>query len=220
MKKIFITGSSRGIGYEIARSFLADPLNFVIFHGSSKEIDYEEFFSDLSQDEKKRSIYLGIDLSNLEEVKNSFDLIPQDIDVFVNNAGVYSTPNRLEDILNINFVSPVLISNWIYKLMKGRGGVIININSLAGIYANFNEANYCATKFGLDGFFKSLQEKSGLDKIEIVQYYLGATKTDMTKHRSDHDLLIDPKEIARMIQSDLSGDSYTIVSRTIKRRKY
>lgn len=104
--------------------------------------------------------------------------------------------------------------------MKGRGGVIVNINSLAGIYPNFNESNYCATKFGLDGFFKSLQEKSGLDKVEIVQYYLGAAKTDMTKHRSDHDLLIDPKEIAQIIRQDLSGDSYTIVSRIIKRRKY
>ena len=42
----------------------------------------------------------------------------------------------------------------------------------------------------------------------------------MTKHRSDHDLLIDPKEIAQIIQDDISGDSYTIVSRIIKRRKY
>lgn len=220
MRKIFITGSSRGIGKEIAKSFLEDPSNFVIFHGSSKSIDYEDFFSGFPKEQKERSIYLGFDLSNLDDVKNCFELIPQDLDVFVNNAGVYSTPNRLEDILNINFVSPVLLSNWIYNLMKGRGGTIININSLAGIYPNFNESNYCATKFGLDGFFKSLQEKSGFDKIEIIQYYLGATKTDMTKHRQDHDLLIDPKEVAKIIKDDLSGESYSIVSRIIKRKKY
>lgn len=220
MSKVFVTGSSRGIGREIAKSFLHDPSNFVIFHGSSKSIDYEIFFSDLTSEERKRSLYIGFDLSNLEEVKECFSLIPSDLDIFVNNAGVYSSPNKLEDILNINFVSPVLLSNWIYNLMKGRGGVIININSLAGIYPNFNESNYCATKFGLDGFFKSLQEKSGLDKVEIIQYYLGAAKTDMTKHRPDHNLLIDPKEIAQIIKEDLSGDSYTIVSRIIKRRKY
>ena len=220
MRKIFVTGSSRGIGKEIAKSFLLDPSNFVIFHGSSKSINFEDLFSDLSQEERKRTTYIGIDLSNIEEVKNCLDLIPLDVEIFVNNAGVYSSPNKLEDILNINFVSPVLISNWIYGLMKDRGGIIININSLAGIYPNFNEANYCATKFGLDGFYKSLQEKSGLDKIEIIQYYLGATKTDMTKHRLDHNLLIDPKEIAQIIHDDISGESYTIVSRTIKRRKY
>lgn len=220
MKKIFVTGSSRGIGNEIARSFLKDPSNFVIFHGSSKSIDYEEFFSSFTSEERARAIYIGMDLSNTEEVKDCLDLIPQNIDIFVNNAGVYSTPDKMEDLLNINFVSPVLITNQIYSLMKGRGGVIININSLAGIYPNFNEANYCATKFGLDGFFKSLQEKSGLDKVEIIQYYLGATKTDMTKHRVDHDLLIDPREIAQIVQEDISGDSYTIVSRVIKRRKY
>lgn len=220
MRKIFITGSSRGIGREIAKSFLKDPSNFVIFHGSSSEINLEDFFSDLSKEEKERSIYTGIDLSRVEDVKNTLSLIPEDIDIFVNNAGVYSIPNRIEDLLNINFVSPILISNRVYELMKGRGGIIININSLAGIYPNFNESNYCATKFGLDGFFKSLQEKSGLDKIEIIQYYLGATKTGMTKHRPDHDLLIDPKEIAQIIQEDISGESYTIVSRMIKRRKY
>jgi 3-oxoacyl-[acyl-carrier protein] reductase len=220
MRKILVTGSSRGIGREIAKSFLSDPSNFVIFHGSSKFIDFEDLFSDLNPEQRKRTSYIGIDLSNIEEVKNCLDLIPSDIDIFVNNAGVYSSLNKEEDILNINFVSPVLVSNRIYKLMKGKGGIIININSLAGIYPNFNESNYCATKFGLDGFFKSLQEKSGLDKIEIIQYYLGATKTDMTNHRLDHDLLIDPKEIARIIHEDISGESYTIVSRTIKRRKY
>jgi 3-oxoacyl-[acyl-carrier protein] reductase len=219
-KKVFVTGSSRGIGREIAKSFLKDTSNFVIFHGSSNTIDRESFFADLTPEERERSIYIGIDLSNLDEVKKCFDLIPADLDIFVNNAGVYSTPDKLEDILNINFVSPILISNWIYNLMKGRGGIMININSLAGIYANFNEANYCATKFGLDGFFKSLQEKSGFDKIEILQYYLGAVKTDMTKHRKDHDLLIDPSEISKIIIEDLSGESYAIVSRIIKRKKY
>ena len=142
MRKIFVTGSSRGIGNQIAKSFLKDPSNFVIFHGSSKSIDYDEFFSDFTPEERLRSIYIGIDLSNTEDVKNCLDLIPPDIDVFVNNAGVYSTPNRLEDILNINFVSPILISNWIYKLMRGRGGIIININSLAGIYPNFRSEEH------------------------------------------------------------------------------
>ena len=70
MRKILVTGSSRGIGREIAKSFLSDPFNFVIFHGSSKSINLEDLFSDLNPEERKRTSYIGIDLSNIEEVKN------------------------------------------------------------------------------------------------------------------------------------------------------
>jgi short-subunit dehydrogenase len=117
----------------------------------------------------------------------------------------------------INYVSPVLMLEKIVPHLEKKNGSLININSLAGIYPNHKELKYCSTKFGMDGYIKGLQSNPDL-KIRVTQYYLGATKTDMTKERDNYENLIDPTEFAHTLVNDLNNETFTTVSKIIKKK--
>ena len=216
MKRVFISGSTRGIGFSLAKRFLSSGKYIVTVHGRERRgIDDLAILFGLTN--LGNVEYLAMDLNNLDDVEsfNTEDYY----DIFINNAGIYSSDSTGK-LINVNLTSSIILTEKFYESMKHQGGTIININSLAGIFPNFKERSYCATKYGLDGFFKSLQAESFKDNIDVIQYYLGATSTDMTRHREDWQKLIDPEEIADKIYSDLSLSSFIPISQVIKRKKY
>jgi len=211
LKKVFITGSTRGIGKEIALSFFRMTEYEIFVHGSSSEPP--EFVKSSS-----RFSYFPFNLSEFQNIDRLSDFIMSEgIDIFINNAGIYSSINP-SDILIVNYVSPILIIDNIIDYMEKIEGTIININSLAGIYPNPEESKYCSTKFGMDGYIKSLQSNLS-SKINVSQYYLGATRTDMTLGRPNYENLIDPKEFAESLVEDLNSQSFITISKIIKRKK-
>lgn len=148
------------------------------------------------------------DITDLNVI-NSFSqfLIDNDIDVFINNAGKYLkgsidqvSDNKIVDVIQTNLISPILILKRVYSHFKSKNsGLIININSLAGKNASANESVYCASKFGLDGFSKSIQLQSVETGIKIIDLYPGAIKTRITKDRPNYETFIDPNDIASLI---------------------
>ena len=91
------------------------------------------------------------------------------IDCFINNAGVYEG-----DIIDTNLASQIRILQVVYKyFLEKERGRIININSVAGLYPSANESIYCASKFGLKGFSKSIQLEAVGTGIEVTDVYLG-----------------------------------------------
>lgn len=183
----------------------------IVVHGSSSR-EPEFVKSD------NRFSYFSFDLSEFDYVDRLSDfIISEGIDIYINNAGIYSS-NDPSSILLVNYVSPILILEKIVPYLKEKSGCLININSLAGIYPNANEAKYCSTKFGMDGYIKSLQSDFS-SSLNVTQYYLGATKTDMTLGRPNYENLIDPKEFSESLVRDLQNDSFTTVSKIIKRKK-
>jgi len=217
MKYIFITGSTRGIGLSLAKKFLSNPEYFLIAHGKRElsDSDIREIFGEENFDRVK---YLKIDLSVPDSINDMIFEYPG-IDVFINNAGIYEGDST-KQVLDVNFTSSILLIEKIYPLVCKHKGTIININSLAGLYPNFKESVYCATKFGLDGFFKGLQSESHKDGVTVTQYYLGATQTDMAKWRRDYDLLIDPQEVAEIVYNGTQFKSALVISQILKRKNY
>ena len=211
MKKVFITGSTKGIGKEIALAFLRKEDYLVIVHGRS--YDSPDFVKN-----NRNCSYFPFDLADFKNINKIIEFLNKEkIDIFISNAGLYSSDD-LSEVLLVNYVSPSLIINTILPLLEEKEGILVNINSLAGIFPNFKESIYCSTKFGMDGYFKSLQSNFS-SKIKITQYYLGATKTNMTRGRENYDNLIDPAEFAESLVADLSAESFIIHSKIIKRKK-
>ena len=136
------------------------------------------------------------------------------IDCFINNAGVYEG-----DIIDTNLGSQIRMLQVVYKyFLENQKGRIININSIAGIYPSANESVYCASKFGLKGFSKSIQLEAVSTGIEITDVYLGGVQTRMTEDRNNYDQLMKVEDVADQIIDLVNTKSYYINEITLRRR--
>ena len=136
------------------------------------------------------------------------------IECFINNAGVYEG-----NVLETNLVSQVKMLQVVFDYFKEqKKGRIININSLAGINPTAGESLYCASKFGLKGFSKSLQLEAIGSGVEITDVYLGGVQTRMTEGRDNYDSLMKADDVARQIIDLVNTKSYYVNELILRKR--
>ena len=88
-------------------------------------------------------------------------------------------------------------------MKQNKNGLIININSQAGINHKAERVVYNATKWGVTGFSKSLQDEVAKYGIRVTNVMPGMMKTDMfSKMNIEKNMAngVDTKEVARLIQ--------------------
>ena len=203
-KTVLITGSSKGLGRSLALVFARNNYD-VIIHGRNRKR-----LEEVEQGVKEWNVECDVVMGHLSESRTIEKLaeVAQEkrIEVFINNAGTYSKNPiaevrdvEIREVVETNLIAPMLLIkriSWMLKLEWG--GIIININSVAGKQPNPIESVYCASKHGLRGFTSSLQ--CGASKnAQIIDVYLGAMKTDMSLGREDFNDLIDPNDAAQAI---------------------
>ena len=190
-KIVFITGVSKGIGLEIAKTFVNEDY-FVIGISRSKFDLSNELNSD-------NCLHFSIDVTNRDQVSSclnelkSIDKVP---DVLINNAGI--TKDQLflrmkdddwDDVINSNLTSVFNITKLFVKSMvKARFGRIISISSVAGLMGNPGQVNYSASKAGLGGFTRALAKEVAARNITVNCIAPGFIETDMTHHFKDDEL--------------------------------
>lgn len=148
MKKILITGSTRGVGLSIASNLIKDSI--VIFHGSSDEsIDMiRENFKD------DRAYFLSHDLRDTDPEKLIDRALEYtDIDILVNNCAIAKKREESDETMHLNFVVPYKLTK--YAIKKGIQ-TIINISSLGAILYDKDLSDYCLTKACIEDMTKHL----------------------------------------------------------------
>ena len=115
------------------------------------------------------------------------------ISILVNNAGI-TRDNLLmrmkdqewDDIIDTNLKSVFRLSKLVARpMMKSRYGRIINITSVVGFMGNAGQANYAASKAGVEGFSKSMARELGSRNITVNCVAPGFIDTDMTRTLSE-----------------------------------
>lgn len=224
-KTVLITGSSKGLGRNLAFIFAQNKYN-VILHGRDRPA-----MAEVADEVLKKGVVcdavLG-DLSSQKTIDNLYEVASKrEIDILINNAGMYAhkpfgemNAKELKRIIEVNLIAPALLTMRIYPMMKRRkSGTIINISSMAATVANELEAAYCASKHGLRGFTRSLRYEAMRHGVRVMSIYLGAMHTAMTAYREDHAQLIDPFEAAREIFSTCKEYESMVVEEIGLRRK-
>ncbi len=187
-KIALITGSTRGIGKEIAAVF-AKAGATVIVSGTTEAAALKA--SEQLQAQGFPSSGFACDITNSKSVDEMVNKILDKykrIDILVNNAGI-TRDNLLlrmkEDewdaVLNTNLKGTFNCTKAVTKAMlKAKAGKVVCISSVIGVLGNAGQANYAASKAGIIGFMKSSAREFASRGITINAVAPGYIETDMT----------------------------------------
>ena len=205
MKNIIITGGSDGLGKTLAESLSKD--NKVIILATNEEKLKEV----ANQNNCNYKICDVRDYSTVESTINSIANELGKIDILINNAGLWiqeeldsNDSERIHSVVDVNLLGVINCSKAVIPFMKqNKDGLIININSQAGINHKAERVVYNATKWGVTGFCKSLQDEVAKYGIRVTNVMPGMMKTDMFKKLNIEKNMangVDTKEVSRLIE--------------------
>lgn len=196
---ILITGSRKGIGYELVQYYLGK--GYTVIGCSRSE-------SDINNDKYKHYI---LDVSNEEEVVNMYKDVRKvfgRLDVLINNAGMASlnhsllTPvSTVKNLFDTNFLGTFINSRQAVKLMqKNKFGRIINFSTVAVPLNLEGEAIYASSKSAVEQFTKVFAKE--ISSMGITINLVGPTpiQTDLIKAvpKSKIDELLNQQSIKRL----------------------
>ena len=183
MRRVLISGGSRGIGAECVRRYtsLGDAVAFIY----NKSFDAAQALSS-----KTGAIAIQADVSNAVEAKSAVNQAVEKlggIDILVNNAGVAHiglftdlTDAEWRCLCDTNLSSVIYLSREASKYMvRQHGGSIVNIGSVWGRAGASCEVAYSATKAGLRGFTRALAKELGPSGITVNCIEPGVIDTEM-----------------------------------------
>lgn len=221
-KVAIVTGSSRGIGYAIAKLFLKEKAKVVIC-GSKKE-SAEKAKEELLKlgYERENILPLSVNMTKPEEIKSLVEEVINKwhkIDILVNNAGITtnipfldSTREQFISMFNINFFGVVDLTREVAKHMKENGGgSIINTSSMVGINGAKGQADYASSKSAINGLTISLAKELGPYHIRVNAVAPGVVGTDMFKDAVSNEMkqmLIKMTPLSKMADPDDLAGAY------------
>jgi len=208
-KKVFITGGSRGIGAGIA-SYLAKAGAIVAISYTSRADAADQVLSKLPG---VGHFKVKMDVSDSKSVDQAIEEVLNklgQLDGLVNNAGITKDSLMLrmnqedfDQVINTNLRGTFLCTKAILRpMIKARAGSIVNITSVVGQISNAGQANYAASKAGIEAFTKSLAKEVGSRGVRANCVAPGFIVTAMTDALDDKqkEKLIEAMAIKRLGQ--------------------
>lgn len=230
---ILVTGGSRGIGAAIAKQAAAQGAKVAITYNSNRE-SAEKVIREFPGE---GHLVLAMNISDEESVKKGVaELLTHfpSIDGLVNNAGITKDQLMLrmksEDfdaVIQTNLRGTFLCTREVLKpMVKARKGSIVHITSVVGEMGNPGQANYCASKGGIESFSKSVALEVASRKIRSNCVSPGFIATDMTDSLTEEQKKVmsdripmgtigEPVDVGNAVCFLLSDDSKYITGHTL-----
>ena len=168
-KVAIITGSASGIGEATAIKFAAEGAIVVVCDVNQAGVDKVVAALLASGAD---AVGFVVDVTKNDTIKAMVDAVKAKynrIDVLVNNAGIVMdaqlfkmTDDQFDRVIDINLKGVYNCTKAVVDTMiEQKSGVILNASSVVGVYGNFGQTNYAASKFGVIGFVKTWAKELG-----------------------------------------------------------
>lgn len=188
-KVSIITGSANGIGRATARKFAAEGAIVIVcdINLESVNVVVAELTAAGAQ-----AVGYSVDVTKKDQIEQMVAGVKAQfgrIDVLVNNAGITAdaqlikmTDEQFDRVIDVNLRGVYLCAKAVIDTMIEQGsGVLLNASSVVGLYGNFGQTNYAASKFGVIGFVKTWAKELGKKGIRANAVCPGFIATEMVQ---------------------------------------
>lgn len=193
-----VTGSSRGVGRNIALAYAKEGADVLVNYTSSEGPAHE--LVDHIKGLGRKSVAVKADVAVKAEVENMMNTAKHEfgrLDIVVNNAGftrpamlMKMTEEQWDAVVDAHLKGPFLCVQAASKYFQEQQyGKVINVSSVAGLVGTVGQVNYSAAKGGVLSFTKSVARELARYNVCANVISLGIVETDMTeKIRKDEKL--------------------------------
>ena len=179
-----VTGAGGGLGGAIARALAAEGVHLVLSDLPSADL------TERAEQLRATGVQVECVAADLAVTAEAAALVGKaesalaPIDILVNNAGTefvgsfaQRTPHNLELQASVNLLAPMLLTHAVLPGMIERGrGNVVSISSVAGKFALPYDPGYCATKYGIAAFMRSLSIEYGSSPVAFSSIHPGAIR--------------------------------------------
>jgi 3-oxoacyl-[acyl-carrier protein] reductase len=201
-KVVIVTGAGAGIGHATAVAFAREKCRVAAW-------DISDANAAVVTEELKATggdaMFQKVDVSNAKSVADAVDAVAAawgGVHVLVNNAGIVRdaqlikwkdgaqtgmmTDEGFDQVINVNLRGPFLCTRAVVPhIIRSGGGAVLNASSVVGLYGNFGQTNYAATKAGLIGMTKTWARELAKYKIRVNAVAPGFIATEILKAMPD-----------------------------------
>jgi 3-oxoacyl-[acyl-carrier protein] reductase len=191
MRRVIVTGGSRGLGLGIVRRLVCEGYAAVAVARQMTD----SLATTIEQAEAARPgslEFLPFDLSDVQEIPSLVKKVRKDfgpIYGLVNNAAQGSDgalalmhTSQIERMIRVNTLSPIVLTKYVVRhMMADGGGRVVNVASIVGFTGYSGLSVYSATKASLIGFTRSLARELGPRGVNVNAVAPGFLDTEMTQ---------------------------------------
>ncbi len=222
-KVALITGAGNGIGKQTALTFSREGAKVVV-------ADINEDAGRKVVDEILQSDGIAtFEMVNVAETEDVVRMVENTvktygkIDVLVNNAGIVADARLVkmdleqwQRVIDINLKGVFLCGQAVAKVMETQksGGIILNASSVVGLYGNFGQSNYVATKAGVIGMTKTWARELGKKGIRVNAVAPGFIATDILQSVPEKviNIMVEKTPIGRMGKPQDIANAYLFLA--------
>jgi 3-oxoacyl-[acyl-carrier protein] reductase len=222
-----VTGGGSGIGAAIAKRLAELGASLVVCGRTQKTL--EKTVAAITKSGGK-AVAVECDVTDVASVKAAAARVMKEfsrVDILVNNAGVGAfsqplvkmEPAEWDAVMNTNLRGVFYcIRAFAPEMIKGGGGHIINISSLAGKNPMANGAAYAASKWGLNGLSYSVAEELRGSDVRVSVVCPGSVDTDLSPHEGKNkSKMLQPDDVAHAVAMLVTQAPQSFVSELLIR---
>lgn len=194
MRNVLVTGGSRGLGLEIARTLAAGGDRVIAV--ARRPSEALQAAIEAAGESAGRIEFRPFDLLDTAAIPHLVSELRKEfggIYGLVNNAGLGTSgvlaimpDNQIEQLVRLNTVAPLVLTKYLVRaMMADGGGRIVNIASVVAFTGYSGLAAYSATKASLIGLTRSLAREVGPLGINVNAVAPGFVETEMTRDLKD-----------------------------------